>query len=112
MNKLEKLQEAANTVIKAFDTELTGLKRSNSLTVLAEDFNRYEAICLELVNKGISTASFTPGMKVVFIKTKEKGVVSSINDRFVFVKFDHLIPDTGLDDMIGQACSPEHLIIL
>lgn len=111
-NKVEKLEEAANDVIKAFDVELIGLKRKNNLTVLAQKFSMYETTCLELANKGVSTSSFPPGRRVMFLETREKGIVSSTSDLYVFVKFDHLIPDAGIDDMSGQACLPEKLILL
>jgi len=51
-------------------------------------------------------------MRVIYIKTSERGVVSSVNEKFVFVKFDHLIPDKGLADMCGHACNPEDLQVV
>jgi len=55
---------------------------------------------------------FEIGMRVLYTQTGDRGVVSSIGDNYIFVKFDHLIPDKGLDDMNGQACHPENLDII
>ena len=111
LNKFEKLEESVADVIDVFNEISDDLKRRNSLTVLAQKFNGYERLCLELANKGVSS-TLEPGTRVVFIETKEEGTVSSVNENFVFVKFDHLIPDTGIDDVTGQACSREQLMIL
>lgn len=111
MNVIECLEESIMNVIDAFNTIADDLKRRNSLTVLAQKFNGYERMCLELANQGIPS-TLEAGTRVIFIETKEKGTVSSVNENFVFVKFDHLIPDTGIDDATAQACSREQLMIL
>ena len=111
MSVIECLEESVMRVIDAFNTIPNKLKRRNSLTVLAQKFNGYEKLCLELANQGISS-TIEPGTRVIFIETKEKGTVSSVNENFVFVKFDHLIPDTGIDDVTGQACSRDQLMLL
>jgi len=111
LNKFEHLEESVADVIDVFNEISSDLKRRNSLTVLAQKFNGYERLCLQLANKGISE-QLEPGTRVIFIETKEKGTVSSINESFVFVKFDRLIPDTGIDDTTGQACSRDQLMIL
>jgi len=111
MNKIEVLEESAMNTIDAINAISDELKRRNSLTLLAQKFNGYERLCLELANQGASS-SLEPGTRVIFIKTKEKGTVSSENEKFVFVKFDHLIPDTGINDASAQACSRDQLMIL
>ena len=111
MSVIKRLEESVMAVVDAFNTIPNEFKRRNSLTVLAHKFNDYERLCLELANKGVSS-TLEPGTRVVFIETKEKGIVSSVNENFVFVKFDHMIPATGLDDVTGQACSREQLMIL
>lgn len=111
-NKIEDLEKAVKEVIDDFDDKPIGLKRSNSLTVLAQKFGAYEKLCLKLADKGESISSFKPGTRVTFIETREKGTVSSVRKKLVFVKFDHLIPDTGMDDMIAQACYPNQLLKL
>lgn len=42
----------------------------------------------------------------------ERGKVSSINERFVFVRFDKTVEKLGWDDTTSQACDPDDLIIL
>ena len=111
MSVIERLEESVMAVIDAFNTIPEDLKRRNSLTVLAQKFNSYERSCLELANQGISS-TLEAGTRVIFIETKERGTVSSVNESFVFVKFDHLIPDTGIDDATAQACSRDQLMIL
>ena len=46
----EKMEYWANEVIKKFASN-TGLKRKNSLTVLAQHFGKYETCCLELADE-------------------------------------------------------------
>ena len=112
INKIENLEKAAKGVIEDFDKKPMTLKRKNSLKSLARKFSTYEKLCLELADKSISISLFKPGTRVTFIETREKGTVSSVREKLVFVKFDHLIPDTGMDDMIAQACYPNQLLIL
>jgi len=109
-NKIEDLEKAAKHVIDDFDGKPLGLKRSNSLTVLAQKFNAYEKLCLELVDKSESPLSFEPGTRVTFIETQENGIVSSINEHFVFVKFDQSISDSGIKSTTSQGCSPKDLL--
>lgn len=66
---------------------------------------------------------FKKGMKVIYVPhhaegdtTHEdcrKGVVSSKNDTWVFVKFDCLacIMETGDEDYTAQACNPKDLVL-
>jgi len=70
------------------------------------------------------TDKFKKGDRVLYIpshaqgnikhKDCQKGVVSSINDTFVFVKYDNLmcIMTTGDEDYTAQATCPEDLIKL
>ncbi|MCK4668250.1 hypothetical protein KAU33_15975 [Candidatus Dependentiae bacterium] len=108
-NKVEDLEKAAKDVIDDFDGKPLGLKRSNSLTVLAQKFSAYEKLCLELADKSESLLSFEPGTRVTFIETQENGTVSSINEHFVFVKFDRSISNFGIENTTAQACSPDQL---
>lgn len=62
----------------------------------------------------MKTKDFKPGDRVVYIPTHvyddfnhedcERGVVSSINDKYVFVKFVDHMPN-------AQACNPENLMM-
>jgi len=40
------------------------------------------------------------------------GVISSINQKFVFVKFDKQVNSLGWEGTTSQACLPESLILL
>ena len=63
---------------------------------------------------------FQPKMKVIYVpphahndrthKDCEEGMVSSVNDRFVFVKFQEAIKRWGWDEVTSQACKPENLL--
>lgn len=67
---------------------------------------------------------FKKGVRVLYIPTYaygdinhkdcESGVVSSVNDKFVFVKFDCIWGNfkntTGDEDITAQSCNPEDLI--
>ena len=109
---IEYLDETVNDIIKSFNKKSISLERKKSLTVLAEKFSNYEKLFLELSERGVDTTFFKPGMRVIYKERKEEGTVSSVNDKFVFVKFDHLIADGGLDSTTAQACNPESLLEL
>ena len=67
---------------------------------------------------------FKKGVRVIYVPTHvngdinhkdcECGVVSSVNDRFVFVKFDpkclRVRYITGDEDITAQSCRPDDLI--
>ena len=64
----------------------------------------------------------TPGVRVAYIPGHafgdmthpdvEHGIVSSSNDKNVFVKFDRIVSRLGLDGTTSQSCCPEDLVIL
>ncbi len=70
----------------------------------------------------MKTTDFKKGDSVLYIPTHahgnkshpdcERGVVSSINDRFIFVKYDNLmcIMTTGDEPYTAKATSPEDLV--
>ena len=43
-------------------------------------------------------------------KERRWGTVSSINDEYVFVKFDEQVSNLGWEGTTSQACRPEQLI--
>lgn len=67
---------------------------------------------------------FKKGVRVVYVPTHafddiehkdcERGVVSSVNEKYVFVKFDpkfmRVTYITGDEDVTAQACRPEDLL--
>jgi len=53
----EKMEYWANEVIKKFALNV-GLKRKNSLTVLAQHFGEYETCCLELADEDAPNSGF------------------------------------------------------
>lgn len=109
---IEDLEKSVNDVINSFDTKLRGLKRRNSLMVLAERMNRYEKMCLKLASVNLSTSDFETGEEVQSIRTKEKGTVSHTNDDLVFIKFDDSPSSAYLDGENAKACYPTDLIKL
>ena len=64
----------------------------------------------------------TPGVRVAYIPGHafgdmahpdvEYGIVSSSNDKNVFVKFDRIVSRLSLDGTTSQSCCPEDLVIL
>lgn len=66
-----------------------------------------------------TTKDFYPGQIVIYIPNHagdihhpdcEKGVVSSVNDSYVFVKFDKIVDSLGWDDTTSQSCYPNSLV--
>jgi len=69
-------------------------------------------------------SDFKKGQRVKYIPTHafgnskhpdcENGVVSSVNNKYVFVKYDNavMIMKTGDEDYTAQATSPENLIFI
>lgn len=65
---------------------------------------------------------FCPGQKVIYVPTHahgdknhpdcEVGHVSSVNRKYVFVKFDKQLNQMAWDDVTSQACRPEDLEII
>lgn len=47
---------------------------------------------------------FKPGQAVIYFRTGQRGVVTSVNREFVFVRYDFQHPTAG-----GQATRPEDL---
>ena len=72
----------------------------------------------------MKTSDFKKGMKVRYVPTHangdtkhkdcENGVVSSVNDKWVFVKYNNLmcIMTTGDEPYTAQATDPTELVIL
>lgn len=69
--------------------------------------------------KAYTVSDFHKGQRVQYVSTyageilgSAYGVVSSKNDRYVFVKFDNSIMRmvTGDEPYTAQACNPENLI--
>jgi len=64
---------------------------------------------------------FTPGKRVLYIpnhahgdrnhKDCEWGTISSINEKYVFVRFDSNVSHLGWDGATSQACNPDNLQI-
>ena len=42
----------------------------------------------------------------------ERGKVSSVNERFVFVRFDHTVAKLGWEGTTSQSCKPDDLLIM
>ncbi len=65
---------------------------------------------------------FRPRMRVVYIPLHalgdinhpdvEYGAVSSINSKYVFVKFDKQVNKLGWEGTTSQSCDPDDLIII
>lgn len=59
-----------------------------------------------------STSMFQPGERVAYVEfdgSKEYGVVSSTNNKNVFVRFDRHVAKLGWDGATSQACDPKDL---
>lgn len=50
------------------------------------------------------------GMRVLYKGTMEEGIVSSWNDKYVFVKFDEQVSKFGIDETTAQACHRSQLL--
>lgn len=63
-----------------------------------------------------STSDFKPGDRVKFIGYRHPdaeqpwGHVSSVNDKYVFVKFDKQVSNLGWNGTTSQSCLPKDLI--
>lgn len=53
----------------------------------------------------MKTSDFTKDEKVTYSETGEKGIVSSVNNKYVFVKFIK----NGIMQSTAQACLPNQL---
>lgn len=69
-----------------------------------------------------TTKDFAPDDRVLFMPLHahenkhhpdcEKGTVHSINDRFVFVRFDGQVSKLGYEQTTSQACGPNDLTVI
>lgn len=83
-------------------------------------FENFRKHCKTVRQVAIALEDFQPGMKVVYMHDrhnprdcdKEQGIVSSKNNRFVFVKFPLVNDDRPLDEIGSQACNPLDLKII
>ena len=91
------------------------------MTALPEQ--RARALVLTLKREyGLNLYEFTPGTRIRYIPgvaqgnpndtSCEDGTVSSVNDLYVFVKFDKQVEKLGWDGTTSQSCDPKDLIIL
>jgi len=58
-------------------------------------------------------SDFREGERVAFVDydgTKERGTVSSVNSKFVFVRFDEQVAKLGWAGTTSQSCDPRDLI--
>ena len=70
----------------------------------------------------ISPTRFAPHLRVAYIPTHahkdlshkdvEHGTVSSVNEKYVFVKFDKQIHNLGWNGATAKSCDPGDLVIL
>lgn len=63
----------------------------------------------------MNLSDITPNMRVAYVPSHNKealeyGVVSSKNDKYVFVKFDKQLKKFGWDGTTSQPCNPLDLI--
>lgn len=69
----------------------------------------------------MKTEAFKPGTRVAYVPLHargsmshpdvERGSVSSVNERNVFVKFDKQVSKLGWDGTTSQSCDPTSLVI-
>jgi hypothetical protein len=68
----------------------------------------------------VGSKSFSPGERVAYVPNHahgdiihpdvERGRVSSVNTKFVFVRFDKTVAKLGWDGTTSQSCLPEDLV--
>jgi hypothetical protein len=69
---------------------------------------------LEEAKSGVSRVAYVPRHAEGDMEHPdvEQGVVSSVNSKYVFVKFDKHLTRLGWDGTTSQACDPDDLVLL